>query len=233
MQAIRVSILVLLIAYQATCFLARADVTELVGGLDTGHFIEGVNLTGNQLSASLAGEWSANSGAFATLSCFISENENRLAIQRGCDASLGWFAPVNESNAVTLEVSQHDYSSPVLSGWEYTDASVSWHLGKRYMVKLKASDSLLGQGFSAVTTSFHLSQPLNDKWRVKFEGGLTSLQNAAPVDSLEYGLLSAEYGSGRWATELKVMFSSSDYRRFVKLDLDQPEISLNFRYRMY
>ncbi|RBP50621.1 hypothetical protein [Arenicella xantha] len=219
------------------CFIivntARADVIEFTGGLESGRFIDGVNLTSNYPTVALSGEWSANGGGFAALSCFAGENVNRVVIQRGCDAKLGWFTPLNERQAISFAVSRHDYSSSTLKGWEYTTASAKWHLGKRYTLAVKATDSLLGQGASGVTTSLQFSQPLRDNWRLKLEAGLTSLQSSAPVDSLEYGQLGIEYAQSRWTTELKFMLSSSDYKRFVKLNIEQPEVAINVRYRIY
>lgn len=233
MQANKISILMLVIICHATFAVARADVVELVAGFESGRFIEGVNLTGNQYSGSLAGEWSADNGVFTSLSCFIGENAGRALMQRGCDGTLGWFGALSSRHAITLAASRHDYSSPVLTGWEYTDVSASWHFGKKYMLTLKGTDSLLGQGFSAVTTSFNLSQALSDSWRMKFEAGVTSLQSSAPVSALEYGIIGAEYGRNRWVAEVKLQRSSNDYQRFVKLDLEQSEIAVNVRYRMY
>lgn len=223
----------LVIICHATFAVARADVVELIAGFESGRFIEGVNLTGNQSSGSVTGEWSADNGMYTSLSCFIGENAGRALIQRGCDGTVGWFGAINSRHAITLSASRHDYSSPVLSGWEYTDVSASWHFGKAYMLTVKGSDSLLGQGFSSVTTSFHLSQPLSDRWRMKFEAGVTSLQSSAPVNALEYGMIGAEYARNRWLTEIKLQRSSNDYQSFVKLDLDQSEIAVNVRYRLY
>lgn len=229
----RCFILSLLLLVQESQTNAYADVLELSGAIESGRFIDGVNITKNQLSAALRAEWSGESGAFASLYCFMSENQQRLAIQRGCDASAGWFTPINELHALTFAVSRHDYSSTQLNRWEYTDLSVSWHLGKTTMLKLRGSDSLLGQGFSSVTTSVHFTKPLNDNWRVQLEAGLSSLQSSAPVDNLKYGVLSAQSGRGAWVTELNLMLSSSDYKRFVRLAIDEPEIGVRLRYRFY
>ncbi len=212
---------------------AHADVIEIIGGLGIGRFNQGVNLSSGQLNSELNAEWSADNGAFSSLSCFISENRLGRAIQRGCDLSLGWFKPLNEQHAITGSIARHDYSSPVLSGWQYTDASLSWHIGRDNTLQVRASDSLLGQGFASVTTSFHGSRPIAEKWRLNFEVGVTSLQSSTPVNTLEYGILSAEYARGRWATMIKVMLSDSEYQRFVKLDFEQSELSISLRYRLY
>ncbi len=233
MRKIMFSILMLPIVHQTVTAVARADVVELTGGLESGRFIDGVNLTANKLSTGLAAGWSGDNGAFASLSCFTRENDASVAIQRGCDGSLGWFKPINENHAFTFALSRHDYSSPKLTGWQYTDASVSWHIGRLNKLKIRTSDSLLGQGFASVTTSYHALRPLSEKWRFKFEAGLTALEGSAPVSQLEYGLVGLEYGRGRWAAELKLMVSSSDYKQLVKLEFDQPEASFNLRYRLY
>lgn len=223
----------LLFAFQATPRLANADILEITGAIESGRIIDGVNLTKNQLSTAVGVEWSANNGGFAKLECFLAENEGRIAIQRGCDASLGWFKPLNDYHALTFNVSRHDYSSPKLKGWEYTDASVSWHLGKTVMLRLKGSDSLLGQGSSSVTTSLHFNQPLNERWGVKFEAGAISLESSATQDRLAYGLISTQYSKGRWAAKLNLMLSSSAYNRFSKLEVGQPEVGVSVRYRLY
>jgi hypothetical protein len=233
MQANKILILMLVVLCHMTFTVARADVVELIAGFESGRFIEGVNLTANQYSASAAGEWSGDNGVYTSLSCFIGENAGRALIQRGCDGSIGWFTALSSRHAITLAASRHDYSSPVLVGWEYTDVSASWHFGKTTMLTLKGTDSLLGRGFSAVTASFHLSQPISDRWRMKFEAGVTSLQSSAPVSKLEYGILSAEYGHNRWVAEIKLQRGSKDYQRFVRLDHEQLEIAVNIRYRMY
>jgi len=233
MRTIKFSMLILLIVHQTVSIVARADVVELTGGLESGRFIDGVNLTANKLSTGLAAGWSGDNGAFASLSCFTRENDTSVAIQRGCDGSLGWFKPISGNHAVTFALSRHDYSSSQLNGWQYTDASVSWHIGRSNKLKVRASNSLLGQGFASVTTSYHALRPLSEKWRLKFEAGLTALEGAAPVSQLEYGIVGLEYGRGRWAAELKLMVSGSDYKQFVKLDLDEPEASFSLRYRLY
>lgn len=223
----------LIIFLTMTAQLSHADVIELVGGFESGRFIEGVNLTDNQLSTHLNAQWSANNGVFASLSCFITERGEKNAINRGCDSTLGWFKPINDKHAVTLAVSRHDYSSPLLRGWQYTDISASWHLGKNHKLNVKATDSLLGQNVSSLTTSVFTSKALSDRWRMSFEAGFTTLESSAPVDTLEYAVLGAAYRRGRWSSEFKVMVSSSDYRRFVILDQDKPSLSVNFRYRLY
>ena len=233
MYSIKILVLALLITNQMIFNVVRADVVELVGGLELGRFSQGVNLIGNELSVGLSGTWSANNGAFASLSCFVSENGERNTIQRGCDGSLGWFAPINDRHALTLSVSQHDYSSPVLKGWQYTDVSLRWHIGKTYAMEVQASDSLLGQGFSSLKASFHATHPLSKRWRANIEAGIISLQSSAPVSTLEYGVASLVFGKERWSTELKIMLSSSEYERFTNLDFNQPEFSVNFRYRIY
>jgi hypothetical protein len=212
---------------------AHADVVEIIGGLDFGRFSEGVNLTSGRLNGDLSTEWSANNGAFSSLSCFINDNALSKAIQRGCDVSLGWFRPLNERHAITGSIARHDYSSPVLSDWQYTDARLSWHIGRNYMLDLRASDSLLGQGFAAVTTSLHASRQITEKWHLNFEAGVTSLQRSAPVSTLGYGILGAEYALGRWATLIRLKLSDSAYTRFVKLDFEQTELSVSLRYRLY
>lgn len=233
MKVIAAISFILLFIISSFSEVVQADVIEAFTGLETGRFAEGVDLSGNNPSASLGVEWSGDSGAFLSLSCFMSENNFSNSIQRGCDGDLGWFIPVSEKYAVTLAMSQHDYSSPVLSGWQYTDVSASWHLGMNNKLQIKGTDSLLGQDANALSTSFHSSRNLSDLWRLNIEAGLISLQNSAPVDRLQYAILGIEYGQRRWSTQLKFMFSSSDYERFVNLEQKQPALSFSIRYRLY
>jgi len=229
-------LLVLLTLATPHCGLetARASGTlEAFTGIGSSRFSEGVNLTGNKITADVSAEWSANNGGFASVSCFINEGGQNNAIQRGCDASAGWFVPITKSHAVSAAISRHDYSSPGLRGWQYTDVSVDWHIGKNHTFKAKASDSLLGQNHNSITGAFFTSRALNDNWRLNFEAGVTRLQDSAPVRSLEYGVVGLEYSRGRWVGELKTMLSSSDYKRFVKLDFEQPAVGLSLRYRLY
>ena len=212
---------------------SHANVIEVIGGIESGRFIDGVNLTNNPLAMSLHTEWSAQNGGFVSLSCFITERGAKNAINRGCDTSLGWFKALNNKHAITLAVSRHDYSSPLLRGWQYNDISASWHIGKKNKLKIKASDSLLGQNVNSVTASLHTARALNKHWYINLEAGLTSLEGSAQVNNLEYGVIGLHYRRGRWSSELKAMLSGSNYRRFVALDIDKPAISWNLKYRLY
>lgn len=216
-----------------TSGIARAQVLEVVAGVESGRFIDGVNLTGNEITSHLSADWSLSNGVFSSLSCFLGENGNARVVQRGCDLSAGWFVPISDSQAMTMEVSRHDYSSPTFRGWQYTDASFQWHINKNYGVGLKLGDSLLGQGFKSATLSIQASKEVNNHWRMNFNAGVTSLNNSADISTLQYGILSAEYGRDRWVSELKLMLSSSSYSRLVNLDIEQPEIAVNIRYRIY
>lgn len=233
MDISKIVTLALLASYQSVFSIARADVIELTGALESARFVNGLNLTNNQFSGMISGEWSANNGTFSSLSCFFAEHSERRAAQRGCDASVGWFGVINEKNALTLALTQHDYSGPELIGWEYTDATLNWHIGKNNLVTFRITDSLFGRNFTALTTSFEHSKVLSDQLRVKFEVGFTSLQSAAPIDTLEYGVISAEYGDERWVAELKLIYSGSGYNRFVQFDTESTGIAVNFRYRLY
>ncbi len=213
---------------------AHANVLEVSAGLETGRFIDGVNLSDNHPGVALAAEWSSDQGIFTSLSCFVSDGSQRNSIQRGCDLGLGMFVALNDEHAFSLELGRHDYSSDVLSGWEYTDASVSWHLGRKHMLTLSATDSLLGQGVAATSLSYQTSTSLNDNWTAKFGVSLSSLEESAKkVDGLEHLTFGVQHNRGRWATEFKLLVKSSDYRRFVKIDQNEPELALNIRYRLY
>lgn len=213
--------------------LAKANTVELVGQVGVGRFIDGVNLTANNLFASLSSEWSAHNGAFVSLSCFGRENNLDVAIQRGCDAELGWFKPINDQHAFTVTISRHDYSSPKLSGWEYTDARFRWHLGKQNSIGLRASDSLLGQGFSSTTAFFESSKKLTDRLGVGLEAGYTVLESNPKARSLAYAVLGSEYGFKRFSVGVKLLISDSNYKRYVALDVKQPELAVDISYRFY
>lgn len=212
----------------------HANVLELTAGLETGRFIDGVNLSDNYPGAALAAEWSTAKGVFTSLSCFISEADQRNSIQRGCDLGLGMFVPLNENHALTFALGRHDYSSDVLSGWEYTDASISWHMSRKHLLKFSATDSLLGQNVAATSFSYQGSTSLNDRWSANFGLSLSALEESAKdVDSLKHLTIGVQHNRGRWTTELKFLIKSSDYRRFVKIDQSEPELALNIRYRIY
>lgn len=213
---------------------AYANVLEVSAGLAAGRFSQGVNLTGSELTADIATEWSSNTGWFTTLACFANDNRTpRRLLQRGCDARMGWFTPVNSEHAVSFAVSRHDYSSPTLSGWEYTDVSLNWHIGKNHTLELRASDDLLGRGFGSVTTRLQAFRPIGNHWSVHIDTGLIGMQRAAPVSSLHYGMLGLRYSRGRWVTEFKAMLSDSAYQQFANLDFNQSELGISIRYRVY
>ncbi len=213
--------------------MAHADTLEVNGQLGVGRLIDGVNLTGDNAYVSLSSEWSANNGLFVSLSCFGRENNSEVAIQRGCDAELGWFKPINDKNAITLIISRHDYSSVELIGWQYTDARLRWHLSKQHSIGLRASDSLLGQGFASATAFVETSAKLNDRVGVSFEAGYTTLKSNPKASSLSYALLGADYRLNRLSFGVELLISDSNYQRFLKLDVEQPEFSANLTYRFY
>ncbi len=206
---------------------------EVTGGVESGRFIDGVNLTDNRPSTFLSAEWSAYNGAFAGLSCFLSEQSDRVIIQRGCDAQLGWFVPVNERHAFTFAISRHDYSSPRLTEWEYTDASARWHIGKTASLGVRVSDSLLGQDIASATLFSEFSYAVTERVGLGLELGHASLESNLKTDSLMYALARVEYGFERWTVKVKALLRDSNFEDFSRIDNDRSDIGVTVQYRFY
>ncbi len=214
------------------CIYASSTV-EVFGEFGVGKFIDGVNLTGNKPYSSAMAEWSADKGQFAAVGCFLRGNNQEVAVQRGCDLQIGWFVPINEQRALTFSVSRHDYSSPKLSGWQYTDAQIRLHLGKSYSVGLRGSDSLLGRGYSSTTAFFETSRALTNRLSLNLEAAHTKLESNPRANNLSYALLGLDFHFERLSVGAKLLLADSNYQRFVKLEFEQPAFGVNLRYRFY
>jgi len=86
-----------------------ADVFQVNGGLSSGHFIDGFNVTDEQPIAFLGADWSLDNGAFAGTECYQSTSEEGESLSRGCHFFAGYFAKINDTQALTFELRRKEY----------------------------------------------------------------------------------------------------------------------------
>jgi len=210
-----------------------AATTQISAGIESSHFVDGLNLTDDQPSANLSIDVSFDQGLFLGSDCYHSEVDDGLGLERGCDYYLGYFRPISDTQAITASVTQHDYQRILNQEWDYTELSLDWHLSRRATLSVAATDDWFGRGFETVSLSGKFEHPLSKSFKAIIEGGVINLESRAPVNALEFGKLSLQHQKERWTSELSLILSDNDFRRMTRFDVDQPEVALSFSYRLY
>lgn len=216
------------------CITAKADVLQVNTAITNGHFVRGQNLTDGQPTVSLSADWSMDNGLFTGAECYKSNSARDRSLSTGCEYYLGYFKAFNNGQAITTTIKHNDYSTFKKDSWDYTQASVDWHLNRNATINLTATDDWLGRGFATVALDASLNRKITEKFSAQFSAGVMKIESSAPVDHIELAELSMQYEHERWLARLSTTFTDTDdLQRMTQLDVSQPEISFSIKYRLY
>lgn len=207
--------------------------TQISIGVESNHFVEGLNLTDDNPALNLAIDVSFDHGTFFGGDCYRANVDRGAGLKSGCDYYLGYFKPLSKNQALTLSATHHDYQRTSGRQWDYTELSVEWHVSRKATLSVSATDDWFGRGFETVSLNGKFEYPLSASLSTILEGGIVNLESRAPIDSLEFGKLSLQHQHKRWTSKLSVIASDNDLRRMTRFDVDQPEIALSISYRLY
>jgi len=120
----------LLLSLLAVSGLADATTVQVTASVESSRYLEGTNLTDDSISASLAADWSFKQGGFVGFDCYTSTVDISEGLNNGCDIYAGYFKPINQNNAVSVQLTRHEYSQGIDHKWDFSDIATSWHPSK-------------------------------------------------------------------------------------------------------
>jgi len=223
----------IIILATASASSANAATLQLLGGFENSKFLKGVNLTDDSPIASITADWTFEHGAFAGVDCYVSSVDVSRALDKGCDIYAGYFAPINANNAVSMQITRHEYSRGLGRGWDYTDFAVSWHPSKTSSLTATYSDNWLRRPFDTYTLKADTQFPITESLNLDLSASVTAIESGAPVNELYFAKASLSYIKERWTTEFGIIFADKDQRRMVPFDVDEAELQLSVSYRLY
>jgi len=223
----------LLLSLLAVSGLADATTVQVTASVESSRYLEGTNLTDDSISASLAADWSFKQGGFVGFDCYTSTVDISEGLNNGCDIYAGYFKPINQNNAVSVQLTRHEYSQGIDHKWDFSDIATSWHPSKTTSFTATYSKNWLNRPFDAYAIKAETQIPIVDKLNFHVSGSVMALESGAPVDVLTFGKASLSYTHGLWVTEVGAIYTDPDQRRMVPFDIDEPELLLTLSYRLY
>lgn len=228
--------LVAALALVTTCCVshsARAATVQLLAGLESSEFLDGANLSDDSPTVFLSADWTFDQGSFAGLDCYVSTADISQALDQGCDFYAGYFKPINESNALSLQLTRHQYSRGFDDSWDFSDLALSWHPSKRSSFTATYSNKWLSRPFDTYALKADTQVLMSERIGLNLSASLMAIESGAPVSSLAFAKVSLSYTRARWAAELGVIYTDKDQRRMLPFDIDQAELLLSLSYRLY
>ena len=213
--------------------VAKADVFQVTGGISSGNFVDGVNVTDSQPVLFLGADWSFDNGAFTGAECYESNSERGESLSRGCHLFAGYFSQINENQAITVELRRKEYLIRTGTFWRYFEGSVDWHVNKRVTLSLGATDNWLDQGYSTVSFGADYSQPLTSGITAYGLVDVMKFESTANIGYTEHYELGVKYQKERWNVGLSAIFSDPLLREQLGFSVSEEQLRLTFSYRLY
>jgi len=186
---------------------AYADVLQINGGVSTGYFISGSNVTDKQPIAFLNADWSFDNGAFSGAECYQSTSDEGESLSRGCNAYLGYFTKINDKQAISVSAHYKRYLVRDSLFWSDLEAKVNWHVNKRLNLGLILNDNWLDFGYRTATLEGDYSRPITKNITAYISGGLMQFESAAGIGLTQHAEIGVKYQRKRWSAELSALSS--------------------------
>jgi len=212
---------------------ALADVFQANAGLSTGHFIDGYNVTDEKPIVFLGGDWSFDNGAFTGAECYQSSSDEGESLSRGCHFFAGFFAKINETQALTFELRRKEYLVQGDMFWRYFEGAIDWHFNKNVNFSLTATNNWVDQGFATVSVGADYSKPLTDNFTAYALVDVMKFESAADIGYTEHYELGVKYQKERWSAGLSAIFADTELRDLLGFDASQNQVRLTVSYRLY
>jgi len=232
-QRVRIGVLLAL----STCFPAVvwADVLHINGGLSTGHFIDGINVTDEEPLVFLNADWSFDNGVFTGADCYQGTSERGQSLSRGCHAYIGYFTQINDAQALTFELRHKRYLVLTDKLWTDFELSVNWHTSKNFTLSAVVNDNWLDQGHVTISVRGDYAYPINDRWSSYISAGLLRFEGSTDLGSAEHLEFGVKYQRGRWGADLSAVFADEGLEELLWFDSDvnENQLRLTISYQLY
>ncbi len=210
-----------------------AATVQVMAGWQNSKFLNGTNLTNGAPTAFIDADWSFDNNSFAGGNCYASSANRNEAVDVGCDFYIGYFKELNRNNAVSIQLTRHEYSRGLNRGWDFTDASLSWHVSKTSTLSVAVAKDWLGRPYDTFSVEAQKLIPLSSKIGLNVSANVMGFDSGAPVNSLTTAKASLTYNHRRWTTELGAIYTDGDQRNLFSFEIDQPDILFSIAYRLY
>ena len=234
----RVSYTYLLILVVFYSHQTNASASSITTRIETSKFQEGLNLTDGQAAISLAADWSSSNGSYVGANCYSSLNGSLIGLSHGCDLQLGFFlelpaAKKSDRQAISVEINRLVYERFAESNWDYSQATLNWHINKAAVLSLKGTENWLGRGVSTRSIAFSYQRPIYKGLVATSDFGVTYFEQSAPVNSMSYAQLGIQYHQQRWSLAANVIFSDENLQRMTGFMVNKPDALISLSYRLY
>jgi len=223
-------IFALMMVIGAVPAFVNAGTVQASTSVQTSRYLDGTNLTDNNLAISLTADLSLDQGLF----CYTSTAETRLNLRSGCALYAGYFKPLdNNDQAFSVVATRHQYVRARGSKWDFTELEAIWHLNKAANLSIAYTDDWLRRGFESYALRGNVSHQISNQFSVNLSLRTTLFESTAPVSMLNFAKASIEYRRQRWLFECSLISSDSDLREVLPFDVDKPEIGFTLTYQLY
>jgi len=212
---------------------AHAATVQASASIENSKYFGGTNLTDHNITVSLASDWSFDQGLFSGFECYTSNANIRLNLSSGCDIYVGYFTPLNNDQALTLQAKQHKYVHARNSRWDFTELDSIFHLDKRTNLSLSYTDDWLGRGFTAYSIGADTRRAITGKLSGNMSLNLTNFDSSAAISSIAVAKASLEYNIRRWTLSASIIANDRDLERMLPFPVQRPEFGLSVTYRLY
>ena len=228
------SIVLFLMLYLLPNKLVSADVLRINGGISSDGFVDNFNVTNGEPLVFIDADWSFDNGAFLGGDCYQSSAERGRgeALERGCHAYIGYFTPINETQAVSFELRHNRYLVNTGSFWTDYELAGSWHINKGLTFSATFNDNWLDSGHATFSVQGDYSRPLTDKFTSYVSVSLMQFE-AAAIGITEHIQFGVNYQQDRWSVDLSAIFSDAALGNALGFDVNQNQLLLTFTYQLY
>jgi len=214
--------------------LSHAATLEVDVGLTSSRYLDGINLTDDQPTAIASADLSFDNGLFSRLDCHAADSDDDRSLRQGCDLSLGYFTILNEKQALSFEVTQHEYSRGMSRGWDFTEFRANWHVNTQSTVSVTFANDWLRRGFNIFSLQGDFNQPITDRLNANFFVSASSLDDSNfGVSQLFHAKASLQYSWQRWSAQASIIANDSAHEEVVPFDVDQPALNFTISYKLY
>jgi len=215
------------------CQLTYADLLRVNVGLSSGRFLDAINVTDDKPIAFIDADWSFDNGAFFGGDCYQGSSERGASLKRGCNAYLGYFSEISDTQAVSFELRHKRYLVNTGFFWTDNEVSLNWHVNKNVTLSTTLNDNWLDHGNATISIKGDYFKPLNERLAAYVSVGVMKFESSANVSTIEHLEAGLKYQKKRWGVDLSAVFVDEAIVDFIDFDTSQNQLKLTFRYQIY
>ena len=226
-------IVLLAAVFVLPCQFAYADLLRVNAGVSSSRFIDAINVTSDEPIAFIDADWSFDNGAFLGGDCYQSPSERGESLKRGCNAYLGFFTEINDTQALSIELRHKRYLVNTGFFWTDNELTLNWHVNKRFTLSTTINDNWLDHGNATISVQGDYFKPLNNRLGAYVSLGAMRFESSANLGTIEHFEAGLKYQKDRWGVDLSAIVVDEAIIDFIGFDTSQNQLKLTLRYQLY